>query len=114
MKLLSAKYVGSVRTCSGYSAFPEGADPDLHAHPALVEDKAPQPAGDRETAEYAIGMVEQNVPGGAARQKFLAVTDRFAGFQAQSLNVHVDFPLLQRLALPVTIGSVRYPGIKHP
>jgi hypothetical protein len=24
----------------------------------------------------------------------------------------VDFPLLQRLALPVTIGSVRYPGIK--
>jgi hypothetical protein len=24
----------------------------------------------------------------------------------------VDFPLLQRIALPVTIGSVRYPGIK--
>jgi hypothetical protein len=24
----------------------------------------------------------------------------------------VDFPLLQRLALPITIGSVRYPGIK--
>jgi hypothetical protein len=24
----------------------------------------------------------------------------------------VDFPLLQRLALPVTIGTVRYPGIK--
>jgi hypothetical protein len=24
----------------------------------------------------------------------------------------VDFPLLQRLALPVTAGSVRYPGIK--
>ena len=28
------------------------------------------------------------------------------------LNVHVDFPLLQRIALPITIGSVRYPGIK--
>ena len=40
------------------------------------------------------------------------VTDRFAGFQAQWLNVHVDFPLLQRLALPITIGAVRYPGIK--
>jgi hypothetical protein len=26
--------------------------------------------------------------------------------------VQVDFPLLQRLALPFTIGSVRYPGIK--
>ena len=48
----------------------------------------------------------------AARKKFQAITDRFAGFQAQSLNVHVDFPLLQRLALPVTIGSVRYSGIK--
>jgi len=27
-------------------------------------------------------------------------------------NVHVDFPLLQRLALPITVGAVRYPGIK--
>lgn len=48
----------------------------------------------------------------AVRQRFQTITDRFAGFQAQSLNVHVDFPLLQRIALPVTIGSVRYPGIK--
>ena len=48
----------------------------------------------------------------AVRKKFQVVTDRFAGFQAQCLNVHVDFPLLQRLALPITIGSVRYPGIK--
>jgi hypothetical protein len=24
----------------------------------------------------------------------------------------VDFPLLQRIALPITVGSVRYPGIK--
>jgi hypothetical protein len=46
------------------------------------------------------------------RNKFQAITDRFAGFQAECLNVHVDFPLLQRLALPVTIGSVRHPGIK--
>src|SRR5450755_1040614 len=48
----------------------------------------------------------------AVRKRFQTVTDRFAGFQAQSLNVHVDFPALQRIALPVTIGSVRYPGIK--
>jgi hypothetical protein len=48
----------------------------------------------------------------AVRQRFQTITDRFADFQAQCLNVHVDFPLLQRLALPITIGSVRYPGIK--
>src|SRR6202140_861918 len=48
----------------------------------------------------------------AVRQTFQAITDRFAGFQAQWLNVHVDFPLLQRMALPITIGSVRHPGIK--
>jgi hypothetical protein len=48
----------------------------------------------------------------AVRQRFQAITDHFAGFQAQSLNVHVDFPLLQRLALPITIGRVRYPGIR--
>jgi hypothetical protein len=48
----------------------------------------------------------------AVRKRFQIITDRFAGFQAQSLNVHVDFPLLQRIALPITIGSVRYPGIK--
>jgi hypothetical protein len=49
---------------------------------------------------------------GAVREKFQTIMDRFAGFQAQCLNVHVDFPLLQRIALPVSIGSVRYPGIK--
>jgi hypothetical protein len=48
----------------------------------------------------------------AVRERFQAITDRFAGFQAQWLNVHVDFPLLQRLALPITVGAVRYPGIK--
>src|ERR1700726_3029061 len=48
----------------------------------------------------------------AVRKKFQTITDRFASFQAQCLNVHVDFPLLQRIALPITIGSVRSPGIK--
>jgi hypothetical protein len=48
----------------------------------------------------------------AVRKRFQTITDRFAGFQAQCLNVHVDFPLLQRLALPLIAGSVRYPGIK--
>jgi hypothetical protein len=48
----------------------------------------------------------------AVRQRFQTITDRFATFQAQCLNVHVDFPLLQRIALPINVGSVRYPGIK--
>lgn len=46
------------------------------------------------------------------RKVFLAVTDRFAGQQAQWLNVHVDFPLLQRIALPIQVGAARVPGIK--
>jgi hypothetical protein len=46
------------------------------------------------------------------RQVLSAVTDRFAAFQAQSLNVHVDFPLFQRLALPVVTGKSKVPGIK--
>jgi hypothetical protein len=48
----------------------------------------------------------------AVRHTFQAITGRFAGFQAQWLNVHTDFPLLQRIALPITIGAVRHPGIK--
>jgi hypothetical protein len=48
----------------------------------------------------------------AVRERFQDITDRFAGFQAQWLNVHVDFPLLQRLALPIMVGAVRYPGIQ--
>jgi hypothetical protein len=34
---------------------------------------------------------------GAVRKKFPAIADRFAAFQAQCLNVRVQFPLLQRL-----------------
>jgi hypothetical protein len=35
------------------------------------------------------------------RQTLATVTDRFAQFEAQALDVHVDFPLFQRLALPI-------------
>jgi hypothetical protein len=41
-----------------------------------------------------------------------SVNDRFAQFQAATFNVHVDFPLFQRLALPITCGKTRIPGIK--
>jgi len=49
---------------------------------------------------------------GEVRHKFQCIISRFASFQAQWLNVHTDFPLLQRIALPITVGSVRHPGIK--
>jgi len=41
-----------------------------------------------------------------------AVTDRFAAFEAQALDVHIDFPLFQRLALPIPTGQHKTPGIK--
>ena len=44
------------------------------------------------------------------RQKLVAITDRFAGFEAQSLNVHVDFPLFQRMALPIMAGKPKSPA----
>src|SRR5690349_274203 len=49
---------------------------------------------------------------GALRKRLTDITDRFAGFEAQSLNVHVDFPLFQRIALPVTCGKTKIAGIK--
>jgi len=49
---------------------------------------------------------------GSLRHILATVTDRFAGFEAQALNVHVDFPLFQRLALPVTRGKTRIAGIQ--
>jgi hypothetical protein len=41
-----------------------------------------------------------------------SVTDRFAAFEAQALDVHVDFPLFQRLALPIPRRHGKTPGIK--
>jgi hypothetical protein len=61
-------------------------------------------------SDFALRKGLQNL--NAVRTKFLAITDRFAGLQAQWLNVHVDFPLLQRMALPIVTGSVYYAGIK--
>jgi hypothetical protein len=48
----------------------------------------------------------------ALRQKLMAATDRLAGFEAELLNVHGDFPLFQRLALPIRAGRTKIAGIK--
>jgi len=49
---------------------------------------------------------------GALREKLVVVTDRLAGLEAELLNVHLDFPLFQRMALPVSSGQSKIPGIK--
>jgi hypothetical protein len=48
----------------------------------------------------------------AVRTHFLAILERFTNWQAQALNVHVDFPFFQRLALPIVCGQTKVPGIK--
>ena len=48
----------------------------------------------------------------ALREKLIAVTDRLTGVEADLLNVHVDFPLFERLAKPVATGRTTVPGIK--
>ncbi len=48
----------------------------------------------------------------AIRDQFLSVLDRFTHLQAQSFNVPIDFPLFQRLSLPIVMGRSKIPGIK--
>jgi len=48
----------------------------------------------------------------AVRAHFLPITDRFAYFEAKALQVHVDFPLFQRIALPIVSGHTKIAGIK--
>jgi hypothetical protein len=48
----------------------------------------------------------------ALRQQRVAITDRLAGVEADLLNVHVDFPVFERLAKPVATGPTKIPGIK--
>jgi hypothetical protein len=46
------------------------------------------------------------------REKAVGILDRFAGLQANALNVHFDFPLFQLMALPITYVNTRIAGIK--
>jgi len=48
----------------------------------------------------------------ALRRKLIDITDRLAGVEADLLNVHVDFPVFERLAKPVATGPTKIPGIK--
>jgi hypothetical protein len=48
----------------------------------------------------------------AMRQRFQQITDRFAGVQAQNLNVHGQLDVLARLAQPVFQGKTKVSGIK--
>jgi len=48
----------------------------------------------------------------AVRQRFQAITDRFAAFQAEWLDVRADFSLLERMSRPIQKGTTRIAGIK--
>jgi hypothetical protein len=48
----------------------------------------------------------------SVRKVLGSVTDRFAAFEAEAMNVHVDFSLFQRIARPILSGKTRVPGIK--
>jgi hypothetical protein len=48
----------------------------------------------------------------AARQTLATITGHLAEFETQALDAHVDFPLFQRLALPIALGNTKIPGIK--
>lgn len=61
-------------------------------------------------ANFRLKKSLDNLP--QVRAAFQQITDRFTGFQAQCLNVHTDFPLLQRLALPIQHKSARVSGIR--
>lgn len=61
-------------------------------------------------SDFGLKKGLDNLP--RVREAFLSITDRFVTVQAQNLNVHVDFPLFQRLALPILVGNTKIPGIK--
>jgi hypothetical protein len=48
----------------------------------------------------------------ALRDRLVGITDRLAAVEADLLNVHVDFPVFERLAKPVATGPTKIPGIK--
>jgi hypothetical protein len=60
--------------------------------------------------DFGLNKGLDNLP--ALRETLIAATDRLVAFEAEMLNVHVDFPVFQRLALPVSVGHTRIPGIK--
>ena len=61
-------------------------------------------------ADFRLKKALDDLP--VIRAGLSEVVERFTHLQAESLNVHVDFPLFQRLALPIATGSMKMPGIK--
>jgi len=59
-----------------------------------------------------FGLKKSLVHWEAMRQRFQQITDRFAGVQAEHLNVHGQFDVLSRLARPLVQGKTKVSGIK--
>ena len=60
----------------------------------------------------ALGLHKGLDPRDALPQKLVIATDRLANFHGQLLNLPVDFPFFQQLALPLASGKRKLPGIK--
>ena len=58
---------------------------------------------------FHIGKALDNLP--EVSRVLRSVNDRFAQFQAATFDIPVDFPLFQRMALPITCGNTRITGI---
>ncbi len=61
---------------------------------------------------FRMEVCTNNTPDIRVRKRSIEILDRFAGLQANALNAHFDFPLFQRLALPITQCDTRIAGIK--
>jgi hypothetical protein len=59
-----------------------------------------------------FGLKKSLAHWGAMRQRFQEITDRFAGVQAQNLNVHGQWDVLAHLAQPLIQGKTKVSGIK--
>ena len=56
--------------------------------------------------DFRLGkLMDKNLAG--ARRELSAAGDRLVGFTAESLDAHVEFPLFQRMALPVPVETGR-------
>jgi hypothetical protein len=62
------------------------------------------------TRDLRVKKSLKNLP--VFKEKAYAAITQFVSHQAYSLDTHVDFPLFQRIALPITHGKSKLAGIK--
>jgi hypothetical protein len=76
----------------------------------LYENSAPSSAWRFASTGSMISDRTKGSTSARASRDVDGATDRLASFEAKLLNVHVDFPLFQRLALPISVGQLKAPA----